>query len=716
MLLEVGEFCKRVEGGLEPFIRDLQVQTGRYGDAEKDAWSASLTRVAGLLGKPQLVAFHAHHLHLGQRGNVAVEYRLPASSSWCDVVLLGRGPERSAAVILELKDWTTTGDRPGPSPGLIERHGDMDLHPAEQVRGYVEYCRRFHSAVQGTADVHGAVYFTRAVSTSAYVQHPHEVLTAAYPVFADAARDIDSRFPRYLAERLTAPDVDFACRFEAGTYKQDRSFCRQVAMRIADPKDGPFVLLDAQRKGFELCRLKLKEALAKPHGKLVLIVEGPPGSGKSALAAHLWADLVNDPSFPAGNVVLTTTSSSQRSNWERIFAEASVDGSGRGIVKPANQYAPESTVWVGKHKKRRGAEAVRPENWVENVRACRREVRPLRCPDNSFLVSIVDEAHALLNSEKKKAQVGPTGWPAAFGPQAFHVMRASKVSIFLLDSEQSFRDRETTTAADLERWASLANATVQPRISLAGAQFRAGGSTEYLDWVERLFGWSAGRGEPAEWRRSPTNSNGKFEFEVLADPQALEESLRARLAEGTSARLLAAYGRPWKTKRVRSPHGLSGAEKDFHIAYERAGKTRYWSNVWNVAPGTSPDYSLFVQAPPGSKMHSDPLSEVGCPYVVRGFDYDYVGILWLKDLTWRDGKWRVDLKHVYESGIRLTLAEAKREHQAGGPAAADLVRRAQQAYRILLTRALKGVYVWFEDEETRHHVEAKLKDGRRGAD
>ncbi len=194
-----------MEGGLEPFIRELQVQTGRYGDAEKDAWCASLTRVAGLLGKPQMAAFQAHHLHLGQRGNVAVEYRLPASSSWCDVVLLGRGPERSAAVILELKDWTTAGDRSGPSPGLIERHGNMELHPAEQVRGYVEYCRRFHSAVQGTADVHGAVYFTRAVSTSAYVQHPHVVLTTTYRVFADAVRDIDSRFPKYLAERLTAP-------------------------------------------------------------------------------------------------------------------------------------------------------------------------------------------------------------------------------------------------------------------------------------------------------------------------------------------------------------------------------------------------------------------------------------------------------------------------------------------------------------------------------
>lgn len=708
MLLEVGEFCDRTAGDVDTLIRQLQESTGRYGEAERNAWASSLLRVGDLLGKPQLSAFRGYHLHVGQRGNISVEYRLPASSSWCDVVLLGRGVERPAAVILELKDWVTAGDRPGPSAGLIEHQGSNELHPAEQVRGYAEYCRRFHSAIHEGGDVSGAVYFTRAVPIAAYLSPPHKALTDAYPVFSDTTRDLDSRLPRFLSERLLSPDVDFACRFEGGTYRQDRSFCKQVAQRIMDADEGPFVLLDAQRKGFELCRLKLKEALASEHSKLVLIVEGPPGSGKSALAAHLWAGLVHDTSLPEGNVVLTTTSSSQRSNWEKLFAEASVDGSGRGIVKPANQYAPETTAWIGNFKLRHGPEAIRAEKWIETLRACRREVKPLRCPDDTYLVSIVDEAHALLNSERKKAQVGVTGWPAAFGPQAYHIIRASKVSIFLLDSEQSFRDRETTTATDIETWARLLNAEVPPRVSLAGVQFRAGGSTEYLNWVEALLGWQTHSGVVATWRRSATNPGGKFGFEIVPDPLALEDALRERIVEGASARLLAAYGRPWKTKGVRAPHGLPGPEKDFHIAYKRDGKALHWSKVWNVAPGNPPDYSLFVQAPQGSKMHADPLCEVGCPYVVRGFDYDNVGILWLKDLVWRCGQWKVDIKHIYESGIRLTLAEAKREKHLGGPATTELVRRVQQAYRILLSRALKGAYVWFEDAETREHVEQEL--------
>lgn len=34
-------------------------------------------------------------------------------------------------------------------------------------------------------------------------------------------------------------------------------------------------------------------------------------------------------------------------------------------------------------------------------------------------------------------------------------------------------------------------------------------------------------------------------------------------------------------------------------------------------------------------MHEDPLSEIGCPYVVRGFDFAWIGIIWLKDFIYR---------------------------------------------------------------------------------
>ena len=65
----------------------------------------------------------------------------------------------------------------------------LDLHPSDQVRGYVEYCRRFHSAVlEEEAAVNGCVYFTKPVTTAAYTPLRTRRSTTAFPVFADLGR------------------------------------------------------------------------------------------------------------------------------------------------------------------------------------------------------------------------------------------------------------------------------------------------------------------------------------------------------------------------------------------------------------------------------------------------------------------------------------------------------------------------------------------------
>jgi hypothetical protein len=746
VLLTVEEFHKRVRGDLSGLVIDLQWVTGRQGRDEEQAWSHSLRALSRALQGP---SFRPLHLYFGGRGHLSLEYQLPAASSWCDVVLLGAHAARASAVMLELKHWSTRNDRPGRCEGLIERQGVQELHPSDQVRGYVEYCRRFHSAVEDhRADVHGCVLLTNDVWASAYGAPPNDDLAARFPLFTLAPEDLETRFPAFFSARLSEPDERFARAFEDGRYRQNRGFVAQIGAQILDPATSLFELLDNQRKAFTFCRAIVEDAFLTPRSamppKKVVIINGPPGSGKSVIAARLWASLVTDARLPTGDVVFTTTSMSQTSNWGDLFRRAARSRAARGVVRRATACSPVTPQRLGQLRKRHGRAFLEDaERWRANLETLRALGEPLRdgARDNQNLVSIVDEAHGLINPERPRGR-GNFGFAPGLGPLGYHIIRSSILTVFLLDPQQGFRERENTTIADLRKWAHELGAGEPEEISLDGAQFRCAGSVEFVTWVEAvLAGANAARNEAlaSTWktrsaatepseplagatvaetrsaypagdvgsaRTPPSRTMG---FSALDSPAALESALRERQAEGYSVRLLSSYSREWKTRGAANPHALDPRLMDFHEPYTAGGRQRFWSRIWNFVPhGT--DYTWYVAARPGSRMAADPLCEVGCPYAVRGFDFDYVGILWLNDLVWRHGEWRVDAAAVEESGVMELTRQARREQRLGhwGPATTELRDRVLQAYRILFTRALRGVYVWVPDAETRGYLLSSL--------
>jgi hypothetical protein len=705
MLLTITEFRQAVRSDRPALIAELQSATGRGGDDEREAWESSLPALADVLATPSLGPLH---MYLGGHGYLALEYQLPAASSWCDVVLLGRGSATPSVVIVELKHWITRGDRPGPAEGLMKRAGSVALHPADQVRGYTEYCRRFHSTVQDQgADVRGCVLFTRDYFAEAYAEPPNDALVRDYPCFTLSPKVVRDAWPAYLARTLNSPDEKFARAFIAGRYRQDRGFVRQIGAQIRDRANSPFELLDHQRRAFALVRARLEsEVLGRgTPRKQVIVIQGPPGSGKSVLAARIWSALVTDDRLPDGAAVLTTTSTAQTSNWAKLFQVAGDARAASGIVKRAASYVPLTTRTLGRLRRKHGADfASDAAAWRDNVEMLRAWGVPFQdgACDEQYLVSVVDEAHALINPEHSEGR-GQFGFSPTFGPLAWHIIRSSTVSIFLLDADQGFRDRENTTVADIRRWAEELGAEVGEAISLEGAQFRCAGSIDYVDWIEGLL-----RGESAEqlaavaqrWRKM-------FDVQLAETPAALEQQLRERAGNGRTVRLLASYARKWKTKGAARPHELPAAQRDFHELYmDTTGTQRQWSKVWNFIPGGG-DYTWFIQAPQGSPMHADPLCEVGCPYVVRGFDFDTVGVLWLGDLVWRGGQWQADPTHVHDTGLDRSASAARAEPKPGQ--AHEKLRAAlAQAYRILLTRGMSGCHLWIEDAETRAHLRACL--------
>lgn len=759
MLLTVQELQERVRSDLPSLIEELSDLTGRGGDSERAAWQRSLPKLVDALTTASLAEVHIHFER--RQHYAAIEYQLPGASSWCDVVLLGRHEDRPSAVVIELKDWETSRDRPGRAEGLIERRGEQALHPSDQFRGYVEYCRSFHSAVlERQAGVHGFVLFTSGFLKHPYTAEPNEQLAANFPLFTMASEDIDRDLPAYFSARLTERDERFATEFATGTFRQDRGFMAQIGRTILQGDTRHFELLDNQRRAFHLCLATTREMLggAGSSRRHVIVVEGPPGSGKSAVAARLWASLVTDEALPEGNVVLVTTSQSQNCNWVHLIDNATATRSGRGIARKATSFSPLSIPELSRLRREVGNASLykRAAPWREHLNDLERRGMGPRAGAESYsvLVSLVDEAHALINPEREHG-VGQYGFVSGLGPQAYHIMRASRLTVFFLDPEQSFRARENTRLEDIEDWAQELGATVE-KVSLHGAQFRCAGSAEYVAWVESLLGgtpeemnrvfasaWyevaAYEQGGPArhanviafpsraraelvseESGSVVAESGGQYfapigarrranmDFRIYDDPFALEYDLRA-LSKDYVVRLVSTYSRAWKTKDSTYPHRLPPEGLDFCERVSLAsGEERVWCRPWNFVPGG--DYTGFVAGRKGLPIADDPLCEVGCTYAVRGFDFDYLGLLWLDDFVWRDDRWVVPLDNVHETGIGPIVRRARREGKIApaGPEGANVLEKVRQAYRILLTRGIRGMFVWIADEETRAHVRSSL--------
>lgn len=746
MLLTLSELHARVETALPSLLDQLSELTGRGGASERHAWQRSLPKLVAALSAAEIGSLHVHFARRAH--HVALEYQLPGASAWCDVVLLGRHEGRPSAVVIELKDWDTTSDRPGRTEGLIERRGVQELHPSDQVRGYVEYCRRFHSAVlDQQALVHGFVLFTTGFMKHPYLMTPNAELAANFPIFTTAQKDLSEELPRFLRSKVSESDVEFATDFATGTFRQDRGFMQQIGRTIITGDTRHFELLDNQRRALNLCVAKARDAL-KGGGKRVVLVIGPPGSGKSAVAARLWATLVTDEEVPEGNVVLVTTSQSQNSNWTYLIDAATRARTGRGVARKATSFSPIDIPQLSRLRTEAGDRLLyrNGANWRGHLAdlSCRGVMPKPGAETDSCLISLVDEAHALINTEREHG-VGQYGFATGLGPQAFHIIRCSRIAVFFIDPDQSFRARENTSISDIEGWAAELGATTE-HVSLEGVQFRCAGSAEYVAWVEALLGggseasnavfasaWfaepeaaSRTSGNVVAFRRkairdstiletykvaegggrySRTSQGPRFrmDFRVYDDPFELESDLRKQLSNWT-ARLVSTYCREWRSEGASFPHELPPEAQDFCETVNSGGASRVWARPWNFVPNG--DYTGFVTGREGFPIHADPLCEVGCTYAVRGFDFDYLGLLWLDDLVWRDGSWKVQLAHVHESGISRLVQRARHEGDIApaGPHGASVLEKVRQAYRILLTRATRGLYVWIPDIETREHV------------
>ena len=94
------------------------------------------------------------------------------------------------------------------------------------------------------------------------------------------------------------------------------------------------------------------------------------------------------------------------------------------------------------------------------------------------------------------------------------------------------------------------------------------------------------------------------------------------------------------------------------------------------------------------------MEQVGTVYTAQGFEFDYIGVIFGDDLVWRkDQGWVSVPANSFDT--QVTARNPK------------LTDHFKHVYRVLMSRAHKGVYLYFMDKETEMFFKSKIesKDG-----
>ena len=275
---------------------------------------------------------------------------------------------------------------------------------------------------------------------------------------------------------------------------------------------------------------------------------------------------------------------------------------------------------------------------------------------NGLDVGIYDEAHRM---QKKPYRYNGND-------MLEDAIKAAKVSIFFVDDDQRITINDKYDVDSIITYAKRENAIIHKPYELV-SQFRCDGSDGYISFLNNLLGLKQTANTQFEFN--------KLDIQVFDDPNIMRDELRRLNQINNKTRMIAGYCYDWNVKKKRGdwdiilPNGFKAKwnlEKDDH---------------WAVNPKS--------------------FEEVGCIHTCQGMEFDYVGVFIGKDLYYADGQVKTNRNAISKddssSGIRLKTTSDE-----------DADKLIKRTYKVLLTRGIKGCYIYCEDDNLRDYLKNKL--------
>jgi DUF2075 family protein len=280
--------------------------------------------------------------------------------------------------------------------------------------------------------------------------------------------------------------------------------------------------------------------------------------------------------------------------------------------------------------------------------------------NNFYDLLVVDEAHRL---NEKSGLYGNLG-----DNQIKELINSARTSVFFIDEDQRVTLSDIGTVEEIQHFARQSGSEVT--VLELSSQFRCNGSDGYLAWIDHVL--------QVRETANTTLDGIDYDFRVFDDPNELRNVIEQKNRRTNKARLVAGYCWDWISKKDPVRFDIELPEHDFRAR-------------WNLDKH-------------GAKwlIAEDSVSEIGCIHTCQGLELDYVGVIIGDDFVIRDGI-AVTNASARSKSDRSVRGYKKRLKEDRESALADADMIIKNTYRTLMTRGMKGCYVYSADAETREH-------------
>jgi DUF2075 family protein len=295
---------------------------------------------------------------------------------------------------------------------------------------------------------------------------------------------------------------------------------------------------------------------------------------------------------------------------------------------------------------------------------------PSRMQENELDLLLVDESHRI---EKNSNFQYTKPADKTELPQIDQLIRCAKTIVFFIDDKQNVRSQEIGSSELIRNTAKKFDITVWE--TTLETQYRCMGSNDYLLWLESVLGYSDSH--------SMLRKNEIFKFKVFSSPSEIYDQLKIHEAEqANSSRLVAGFCWPWS-----DPDNNGELVNDVVI-----GK---FAMPWEAKEG----FKLAKDIPKWYEWAFKPggFKQIGCIYTAQGFEFDYIGVIIGDDLQYDP------VSKKLTGNINATSDPTLKKYPD------NFESYIRNIYRVLLTRGMKGCYVYFTNKETEAYFRSKIE-------